>query len=501
MESTLVETPILEMKGIHKSFPGVHALKGVDFELKAGEVCGIVGENGAGKSTLMNMLGGVYPYDSGEIFINGEKVYIKDTKTAENYGISFIHQELSLFKKMDIASNIYIQKLPRKGPMLHRRKLIADTKEILQKVGLEYCNPNQKVSELKIGEQQLVEIGRTLAQDTKILILDEPTSSLTNSEIKILFDIVRKLKSEGVAIIFISHRFDEIYEICDSLMIMRDGVRVLKCGINEISRAEVIQNMLGREVGEQYAHSKHQKGELLLSVKELSTKDKLKNISFEVHRGELVGIYGLLGSGRTEVLRCIFGLDSYENGEVVFKDEVLNPKNPQTAISKKIAMITEDRHKEGLFLAKSVAFNVVAASLQKIKSKFCIQFKKEDAISKKRVDELRIKTPSTKQCVKYLSGGNQQKVVIAKWLEIEPDLLLMDEPTRGIDIGAKREIYTIIDNLLEEGCGIIMVSSELAEITSLCDRVIVLKEGTVAADLCGKEEITNVNLLKAAMGG
>lgn len=501
MAGTMVGTPLLEMKGIHKSFPGVHALKGIDFELQAGEVCGLVGENGAGKSTLMNMLGGVYTCDSGEIYINGKKVCIKDTKTAESYGISFIHQELSLFKKMDISSNIYIQKLPCKGPMLNRRKLYSDTREILKKVGLEYCKPTQKVSELKIGEQQLVEIGRTLAQDTKILILDEPTSSLTNSEIKILFDIVRKLKSEGVAVIFISHRLDEIYEICNTIMIMRDGQRVLKCGINEISRAEVIHNMLGREVGEQYVHSEHKKGELLLSVKNLCTKDKLKNISFEVHRGELVGLYGLLGSGRTEVLRCIFGLDHYESGSIVFKGEELNPKSPKAVIAKKIAMITEDRHKEGLFLAKSVSFNVVAASLKKIKSKLGIKARKEEAISSKHVKELRIKTPSTKQCVQYLSGGNQQKVVVAKWLEIEPDLLLMDEPTRGIDVGAKREIYTIIDELLAKGCGVIMVSSELAEMTSLCDRVIVLKEGTIAADLCGKEEITNVNLLKAAMGG
>ena len=489
------------MVGIDKSFPGVHALKGVDFDLQPGEVCGILGENGAGKSTLMNVLGGVFPCEKGEIYIEGQKVSIRDTKTAERLGIAFIHQELSLFKNLDIATNIYIQNLPQNGPALATQKMMDDTREILNKVSLEHCSPRQKVSELKIGEQQLVEIGRTLAQNTKILILDEPTSSLTNSEIKILFDIVRRLQKEGVAVIFITHRMDEIYEICTSLMVMRDGERILKCPIDKISRTEVIHQMLGRNMEEQYAHRAHQKGDLLLRVQGLSTADKLHDISFEVHRGELVGLYGLLGSGRTEVLRCIFGLDPFTEGELTYKGEPLKPKSPKHVIAKKIAMVTEDRHKEGLILIKPVSFNIVAASLERLRGKFGIKRKKEHEISEKYIQELRIKTPSEKQLVKNLSGGNQQKVVIAKWLEIGPDLLMMDEPTRGIDIGAKREIYTIIDSLLAQGIGVIMVSSELPEITGLCDRVVVLKEGEVAADLNGPEEITNVNLLRAAMGG
>ena len=489
------------MVGIDKSFPGVHALKGVDFDLQPGEVCGILGENGAGKSTLMNVLGGVFPCEKGEIYIEGQKVSIRDTKTAERLGIAFIHQELSLFKNLDIATNIYIQNLPKNGPALATKKMMDDTREILKKVSLEHCSPRQKVSELKIGEQQLVEIGRTLAQNTKILILDEPTSSLTNSEIKILFDIVRRLQKEGVAVIFITHRMDEIYEICTSLMVMRDGERILKCPIDKISRTEVIHQMLGRNMEEQYAHRAHQKGDLLLRVQGLSTADKLHDISFEVHRGELVGLYGLLGSGRTEVLRCIFGLDPFTEGELTYKGEPLKPKSPKHVIAKKIAMVTEDRHKEGLILIKPVSFNIVAASLERLRGKFGIKRKKEHEISEKYIQELRIKTPSEKQLVKNLSGGNQQKVVIAKWLEIGPDLLMMDEPTRGIDIGAKREIYTIIDSLLAQGIGVIMVSSELPEITGLCDRVVVLKEGEVAADLNGPEEITNVNLLRAAMGG
>lgn len=493
--------PLLSMRGIDKTFPGVHALKNVDFELVAGEVCGILGENGAGKSTLMNVLGGVFPCESGEIFINGEKAIIKDTKTAEKYGISFIHQELSLFKNLDIATNIYVQNMPNKGTMLDSKKMVSDAQEILKRVGLEHCNPRQKVSELKIGEQQLVEIGRTLAHDTRILILDEPTSSLTKQEIAILFDIVRRLKSEGVAIVFITHRMDEIYEICDSVMVMRDGEKILKKGIQEISRVEVIRNMLGRDVEEQYLHAAHEKGEILLEVNNLCAKDKLEDISFEVHRGELVSLYGLLGSGRTEVLRSVFGLDPYDNGEFRFKGTEYKPHSPGDAIAKKIAMVTEDRHKEGLVLIHSVAFNIVTASLKKIRGKFGISNKKEREICDKHIAELNIKTPSASQLARNLSGGNQQKVVLAKWLEIQPDLLLLDEPTRGIDIGAKREIYTIIDRLLEQGMGVVMVSSELTEVLSLSDRVVVLKEGKVSADFKSSEEITSVNLLRAAMGG
>ncbi len=493
--------PILEMKGIDKSFPGVHALQKIDFELSAGEVCGILGENGAGKSTLMNILGGVLSPDEGKIYIDGNEVEIRNTKMAENLGISFIHQELSLFKNIDIATNIFIKNLPKKLGLLDKRKLIEDTKEILRRLGLEHCNPEQKVSELKIGEQQLVEIGRMLAQKTKILILDEPTSSLTNSEIKVLFDIVLRLKKQGVAIIFITHRMDEIYEICDSVMILRDGRKILKTQINDISRTEIIRNMLGRDMEAQYEHKQHKKGELLLSVKNLSKKNVFKDISFDVHQGELVGIYGLLGSKRTEVLECLFGLRHYDSGEVIFKGESLNIKSPQQAIQKNIVLVTEDRHKDGLVLERPVAFNILLANMKAIRDRLFIQKKKEEKIATQRVKELNIKTPTLSRATQYLSGGNQQKVVIAKCLEIGPDLLLLDEPTRGVDIGAKREIYNIIDKLLESGMGVILVSSELPEIMGLCDRVVVLKEGRKAAEFSSAKEITSENLLKAAMGG
>lgn len=493
--------PVLSMEGIDKSFPGVHALQNVDFELYEGEVCGILGENGAGKSTLMNVLGGVYAADSGKIFLNGEEVNIRNTKMAETLGISFIHQELSLFRNLDLGTNIFIQNLPKKLGRLNKKKLMKDAREILDKVGLEHCRPEQRASELKIGEQQLVEIGRMLAQNTKILILDEPTSSLTNAEIKILFKIVKNLQKEGVAIVFITHRMDEIFEICDSIMIMRDGKKILKTAINNISREDVIKNMLGRDIREQYEHMEHHKGETLLSVKNLSRKNKLNDVSFEVRRGELVGLYGLMGSGRTEVLRSIFGLDKYDSGEIIYKGKKLDAKSPKQAICENIAMVTEERHKEGLVLGRSVAFNLVLSNLKAIKGKVLVKRAAEQKIANRRIEELSIKTPTASRAVQYLSGGNQQKVVLAKWLEIAPDLLLLDEPTRGVDIGAKREIYNIIDKLLAQGMGVIMVSSELPEVMGLCDQVVVLKEGSVAAVLSGPKQITSIELLKAAMGG
>lgn len=494
-------SPLLQMKAINKIFPGVHALKYVDFELNPGEVCGLVGENGAGKSTLMNVLGGVHQADSGTISINGASVDLKSSKSAEKLGISFIHQELSLFRNMDVATNIFIENLPRKNGLLNTRRLYEDAKAILETIKLEYIQPKQLVGELKIGEQQLVEIGRALARETKILILDEPTSSLTNTEIQVLFEIVNNLKQKGVAIIFITHRMEEIYNICDSVMIMRDGEKILKSELNAISKSEIINNMLGRELKEQYSLKKHELGEVVLEVNGLTRDKKLDDVSFTVRKGELVGLYGLLGSGRSEVLRSIFGLDKFDSGKLVYNGSPLRVSSPKEAIDKGIVMVTEDRHKEGLVLRASVMFNLLLANMDLIKGRIFIKRKAEADIAQESVKSLRIKTPSLKRTVQYLSGGNQQKVVIAKWLNTNHKLFLMDEPTRGIDVGAKRELYDIIDNLLEEGMSVIMVSSELPEIIGLCDHVVVLKEGKVVADLCDKDEIDSVRLLEAAMGG
>lgn len=489
------------MKGINKQFPGVKALQDVDFSLMPGEVCAILGENGAGKSTLMNVLGGVYQSDSGTIALEGKTVQIKGTKDAEQLGISFIHQELSLFPLMDIASNIYIQDLPSQKGFLKTREMYQKTREILHRVKLDHCRPDQSVKDLKIGEQQLVEIGRTLTRGIKILILDEPTSSLTSSEVEILFQIVRELKEQGTAIVFITHHMDEIYEICDTLMIMRDGQRIVKCNVHDISRSEVVNTMLGHSAEEQYQHPERSYGEEVLAVKGLTRKGKLNNINFSVRKGEMVGLYGLLGSGRTEVLRSIFGLDKFDSGEICFMGEKTNIRNPRDAIRCGIGMVTEDRHLEGLLLDESVKFNMTLADLRAIRSRVFVSPKKEAEISQKSVQDLRVKTPSIKRAVKYLSGGNQQKVVLAKWLNTNPSLLLLDEPTRGIDIGAKQEIYSIVENLLEKGVAVIMVSSEVPEVLGVCDRVVVLQNGNQVCDLKNDGNLHASTLLEAAMGG
>lgn len=493
--------PLLEMRGIHKYYPGVHALRAVDFTLAPGEVCAILGENGAGKSTLMNILGGVVPLDEGVIELEGKPVTIHNTKDAEQLGISFIHQELSLFKKMDIASNIFIQDLPSKAGFLKTRQMYAKTRGILKRVKLDHCQPNEIVSDLKIGEQQLVEIGRTLTRDIKILILDEPTSSLTAAEVSILFQIVRELKSQDTSVIFITHHMDEIYEICDTLMIMRDGASILKCGVQEISRAEVVKTMLGHTAEEQYSHPARHYGEEVLSVRDLSRQGKLDGISFRVRAGEMVGLYGLLGSGRTEVLRSIFGLDRYDFGEIFYMGKLSKITSPWKAIQQGIAMVTEDRHLEGLILENSVKFNMTLADLKALKGTCLLSPRKEDEIAQRGVQELNIKTPSINRAVKYLSGGNQQKVVLAKWLNTKPKLLLLDEPTRGIDIGAKQEIYGIVERMLEQGVAVVMVSSEVPEVLGVCDKVVVLKNGRQVCELKNDGQLQAATLLEAAMGG
>lgn len=487
------------MRGVNKVFPGVQALKDVDFELYPGQVCGLVGENGAGKSTLMNVLGGVIQPESGEIIIDGQAETVPTTKRAEELGISFIHQELSLFKEMDVATNIFIQHLPKKSGLLDRKKLFEDTRAVLRAIHLDYIKPTTQIRDLKIGEQQLVEIGHAYAQNTKILILDEPTSSLTKPEIEILFRIVRELRDKGIAVVFITHRLDEIYDICDTITIMRDGRKIVSADIDALARSEVVNTMIGRSVNEYYEHNPHEKGDELLAIDGISSKNKLSNVSLQVHRGEVVGLYGLLGSGRSETLRSVFGLYDINAGEIRVKGKKMTSRSPEKAMRSGIAFVTEDRRREGLVLNQSVKNNLVLTNLRAIKKGLFIDPAREKSIAEQGIQSLHIKTPTANRHVQFLSGGNQQKVVISKWLNCEPELLMMDEPTRGVDVGAKHEIYTLIDELLKKDMGVLLVSSELLEIMGLCDRVIVLKEGAVAADLSG-EELTKEALLSAAMG-
>jgi ABC-type sugar transport system ATPase subunit len=491
---------ILKMTGIKKSFPGVQALKGVDFELKAGEVCGLLGENGAGKSTLMKVLGGVYHLDAGQIYIEDVPVEIKKPSDADDKGIMFVHQELSLFQKLDVATNIFTQKIPRKGPFIWSKKLYGESAKILAKLNMGNIDPRRIVNELKIGEQQLIEISRCLVMNTKVLVLDEPTSSLTMKETETLFNLIGNLKERGVSIVFISHRLDEVYEICDRVTIMRDGKNIITKKIGELSRGDVVHHMLGRTLKDMFRRRKIEAGDELLKVSGITRRNKFENINLAVHRKEIVGLYGLLGSGRSEIMRSIVGLDKFNEGDVYFHGQRVNIKCPQQAIGLGVGFVPEDRRKDGLVLKHSVGNNLVMANLREFtKFKFFMNWKKELEAGNKNINDFSIKTPSLRRAVQFLSGGNQQKVVIAKCINTRPELLILDEPTRGVDVGAKSEIYEILGNFVLKGMGILIVSSELNEVCELCDRVYVIKRGKIVAEF-GEGKIIHEDILSAAMG-
>lgn len=492
---------ILNMKKIKKSFPGVEALKEVDLTLYRGEVHGLIGENGAGKSTLMKILGGEYTPDKGKILLNGKEIKIKNPSDAKRHGISFIHQELSIFKDLDIATNIFIQKLPKNSlGLIKFKELYKKTKEILNAVNLPHIKPNRAMSSLKIGEQQLVEIGKCLAQNTIILVLDEPTSSLTSSETNTLFNLIKKLKKENVSIIFISHRMDEVYEICDRITVLRDGERI-KTGITEtFNKNEIVKLMIGRDIIEMFEGKKNEIGKEIIKVENLSNKNKFENISFTISEGEIVGLFGLMGSGRSEIIRAIFGLDKLQSGSIYIGGKKVRIKKPTQAIKLGIGFITENRREEGLIINHCVQNNLTITDLKAVSGAAGIINKvRETNICKKNIRDFQIKTPSLKQLVKYLSGGNQQKIVIAKWINTKPKLLILDEPTRGIDVGAKSEIYTILSKLAEYKTGALVISSELNEVMGICDRILIIRNGRIVKEL-KSNEATKESLLALSMG-
>ena len=473
---------ILKMCGITKRFPGVLALDNVDFLLHKGEVHGLIGENGAGKSTLMNILGGDYQPSAGTIELDGVEVAFANPKASQDAGVSFIHQELSLFTKMDIATNLFMHALPSKGPMIATRELNRRTREILDRINLSHYNPSTIVGNLQIGEQQMVEIARSLAKETKILVLDEPTSSLTEKEKDTLFELMKSLKKQGVSIIFITHRMDEVYEICDRISILRDGKMVLTEKITNISKEEVVHNMIGRRIDEMYNRSTLKSGRELLRVEGISDNRRFRDISFSVREREIVGLFGLMGSGRSETLRAIFGLDPLPEGRIYFEDKSASIKSPIDAIRLGIGFVTEDRRGEGLLLQASVAKNLQLANLRRYKKGLLTDERLEKSDADHFVKMLRIKTPNIHRFVRFLSGGNQQKVVIGKWINIKPKLLILDEPTRGIDIGSKHEIYEILSQLVDEGAGALLVSSEIKELLGVCDRILVIQKGRIVSE-------------------
>ena len=487
---------LLRMKNIHKSFPGVHALKAVDFELRAGEVHALLGENGAGKSTLIKVLGGIYTPDEGEIYIEGKKVEIKDVITAQKCGISIIHQELVLVPYMTVGENIFLGREPMKGKFVDRAKLHEEAQKLLDDYGMD-IDARTLVGKLPIAKQQMVEIIKAISYQSKILVMDEPTSSISDKEVSFLFDTMRTLTAKGVGIIYISHKMSELEEICDRVTVMRDGAYIATEVVRETTKDQLISMMVGRDLKNYYTRDYSNQGEVILRCENIDDNNMVKGASFELRKGEILGFAGLVGAGRSELMKCIFGLTKNYTGDIYLEGKKVNIKSPAEAIRHGIALVPEDRKLEGLYHIQSVKFNTTIEVLDKF-IKFIFNDKnKEEEITQNYIDMMATKTPSTKQAVGKLSGGNQQKIMIGRWLATSPKILILDEPTRGVDVGAKSEIYSIINKLAKEGMSIILISSELPEIINMSDRIYVMRDGKVTGCL-GHKEVTQEKIMKLA---
>ncbi len=475
---------LLEMKGISKRFRGVQALNGVNFDLREGEVHALVGENGAGKSTLMKVLTGIHQPDAGEIFYLGKPYAVKNIGESQALGISMVHQELNMMNDLTVAQNIFIGREMRSGFIIKDNDMVKETRAIFDHIGID-IDPKIKLGRLTVGKQQMVEIAKAVSRDCKVLILDEPTAALTQTEIDELFRIMADLKSKGIGMIYISHRMDEIKTISDRITVMRDGEYVGTVDTDSVTKDEIINMMIGRVVYEDpKTHSEvPEDAETVLEVKNLTSGNLFKNVSFKLRKGEVLGFSGLMGAGRTEVARAIFGADPIDSGEIYVNGKPVSIKSPKDAVNLGIGYLSEDRKRYGLMLDKSVAENTALASLDKYIKFGIINDRKIKEEAQIENAKLKTKTPSMEQALKNLSGGNQQKVIIARWLIKNSDILIFDEPTRGIDVGAKSEIYTLMNELARSGKSIIMISSELVEILRMSDRVLVMCEGKKTGEL------------------
>ncbi|WP_083258844.1 sugar ABC transporter ATP-binding protein [Cellulosilyticum sp. I15G10I2] len=493
---------MLEAKGIIKTFPGVKALSGVDLRIKKGEVHALVGENGAGKSTLMLTLGGIYKPDSGTIYLDGEEVHFDSPNDANQKGISVVYQELSLIQGLSVAENIFANRQPVKmGNIIDVKTLHKNTREMLALFNADHIDPAMLVKELSIANQQVVEILKAMSFNPKILVLDEPTSSLTEAEVKQLFTNIRVLKSKGISCIYISHHLHEIFEIADTVTVLRDGQYVADARIEDIDEEFLVTKMVGRKIENIFgSRSEEAKiGEVLFEAQNIGRKGAFKNISFNIRAGEIVGFAGLVGAGRTEVGRAIFGAEPIDTGKLCLEGQEINIKTCKQAIEKGIGYLSEDRKTQGLYLEFCIKNNLPANRLSKFSEK---GFLKEDRIEENAhsvVKAFGVATPSVHQFIKNLSGGNQQKVLVAKWVGICPKLLIVDEPTRGVDVGAKSEIYTILRNLAAKGVAIMVISSDLPEVLGITDRVIVMKEGQIVGEL-GRQEANEEKVIALAAG-
>lgn len=492
----------IEMKGINKSFGQNQVLKDAGFVLDSGEVHALMGENGAGKSTLMKILTGVYTRDAGTVIVDGKEVVYKTPQEAEQAGIVFIQQELNVLFDLTVEENLFLGKEMKHGfGICDKKAMRAKAEETLKRLGVS-IPANRVMSELSVGQQQMIEICKALMVDAKVIIMDEPTAALTQSETKVLFEVMHSLREKGVSIVYISHRMEEIFELCDRISVLRDGTYIGTKNIPETNMNEIVKMMIGREIGERYPKRDCEIGEDVLRVEGLTRHGVFQNVEFSVRAGEVLGVSGLMGAGRTEIMQAIFGNLPYESGSIYIQGSKVTIKNPLQAIEQGIGFITEDRKTEGLLLEESIEKNISLANLGLISGKrnIVIDREKEKSLVAKAIEELKIRCFGPfHECVN-LSGGNQQKVVFAKWIYGDPKVLILDEPTRGVDIGAKKEIYQIINELAQKGVAIIMVSSELPEVLGMSDRIMVVREGMVRG-IINQDEADQEKIMTLATGG
>ena len=494
----------LELKGICKSFPGVKALDNVQLSVRPGTVHALMGENGAGKSTLMKCLFGIYKMDAGEIYLDGEKIDIKDPDDAMSKGIAMVHQELQPVLARSVGENLFLGRFPTKnyGPLkvIDHKKMYEDTKMWLDEVGMDF-DPKAQLGSLSIGQMQSVEIAKAVSHQAKVVIFDEPTSSLSDKEVDALFRIMNDLRDKGVAMIYISHKMDEIKRIADDITVMRDGGYVGTWPAAEMTTDQIIAKMVGRELTNVYPPKKNEIGDVILEVKDLCSihEKSFQHISFKLRKGEILGFGGLVGAQRTELMEGIFGIRGVASGEIYIHGKKVNIKHPIDAMNAGIGLITEDRRGNGIFGCLSIKDNVGVSVYNKyLKAGFVLNHKEINKVVDESIEKLRIKTPSMKEHIANLSGGNQQKVIVSRWLANDPDVLIMDEPTRGIDVGAKHEIYEIMADLAKQGKAIIMISSEMAELLGMSDRVCVMCNGRLTGEITEKDEMTQANVMQFA---
>lgn len=498
------KTPLLEVRGVSKAFPGVQALENVDFEVYAGEVVALLGENGAGKSTLMKILSGAYTMDQGEILMSGRPVTPDNPQHAQELGISIIYQEFNLTPNQSAATNIFLGREPYTGSFLGTLRFVdyrymrREAARLLERVGARF-SPDALVRDLSVAEQQMVEIAKALATKATVIIMDEPTSALGEEEVAVLFEIVKSLRDQGLGVIFITHRLEEVFRVADRIIVLRDGKRVGGLPIDEASPDKIISLMVGRSLEEVFYREEVNIGETVLEVRGLTRRGVIEDVSFELRRGEILGLAGLVGAGRTETVRAIFGADALDAGEIYIAGQQIMITSPEVAVRAGLALVPESRQAQGLVLIHSVARNIALPNLGRLFPNNVIRTNRIDRMGQQYVDRLNIRTPSLAQRVMYLSGGNQQKVVLAKWLASEPKVLILDEPTRGIDVGAKAEVHAIMSDLARQGIGIIMISSEMPEILAMSDRIVVMCEGRVAGIL-DRSEATQERIMALASG-